>query len=76
MIRALLAIVRIKARIWWLENVVAPDPDPRYSELDRRDGLRRSSDDLELDDERECLCAPAVTPDDTEEPCICGGVRS
>jgi hypothetical protein len=41
MIRALLAIVRIKARLWVLEHVVANDPHPEYSDLDRRDGLGR-----------------------------------
>lgn len=25
--------------LWWEQNVVAPDPDPRYSYLDRLDGL-------------------------------------
>lgn len=27
--------------LWWRRNVVAPDPDPRYSYLDRLDGLQR-----------------------------------
>lgn len=29
-------IAALKA--WWRRNVVAPDPDPRYSYLDRLDG--------------------------------------
>lgn len=34
-------------RMWWRRNVVAPDPDPRYSYLDRLDGLteRKAQDD-------------------------------
>lgn len=28
---------------WWRRNVVALDPDPRYSYLDRLDGLQRGS---------------------------------
>lgn len=26
--------------LWWRRNVVAPDPDPRYSYLDRLDGRK------------------------------------
>lgn len=27
-------------RSWWRRNVIATDPNPQYSRLDRMDGLR------------------------------------
>lgn len=32
-------LIRSRFSAWWRRNVVAPDPDPRYSYLDLLDGL-------------------------------------